>query len=411
MTAKEQGLPALPEGAMHMTDWMDGGAKVVETPYYTADQMRAYALAALASDTGERGVVAENERLKARLAEQNAAGFAWNGHMVHGDKASVQAVIDALRAQPAGGGSGMVEGFFAATPAEGSFDIFPTLDEAKARAMDFLEWERDEAADGGWRDEPPQVCYGIVLGRCEEVPGSRRPADPQTDPDQFTQIVDFRLTNLDRTALTQPQPVEGAEVFGYQVRCRHEPGGIPGDWSQWMHCEKDVYDEAVRGDGYAGRKIAEGRILWLIPPESGGQGEAVAEVCRPGHPRPDSATFVRLLHDNLPDGTKLYTHPPAQASEPANLGEFVIALLIAGGYVTQAKCDEARKIALSHGPYEMPQQASGAVTEALIVAMAENYEMVADEGYYTPNDHERTLLVDFAHEVAEALAQGGGNER
>jgi hypothetical protein len=38
----------------------------------------------------------ENERLKARLAEQNAAGFAWNGHMVHGDKASVQAVVDAL---------------------------------------------------------------------------------------------------------------------------------------------------------------------------------------------------------------------------------------------------------------------------------------------------------------------------
>jgi hypothetical protein len=50
------------------------------------------------------------------------------------------------------------------------------------------------------------------------------------------------------------------------------------------------------------------------PPESGGQGEAAAEVCRPGHPRPDSATFVRLLHDNIPDGTKLYTHPPAQAS-------------------------------------------------------------------------------------------------
>ena len=38
----------------------------------------------------------ENERLKARLAHQNAAGFAWNGHMVHGDKDSVAAVVAAL---------------------------------------------------------------------------------------------------------------------------------------------------------------------------------------------------------------------------------------------------------------------------------------------------------------------------
>lgn len=41
--------------------------------------------------------------------------------------------------------------------------------------------------------------------------------------------------------------------------------------------------------------------------------------------------------------------------------------------------------------------------EALIVAMAENYEMVCDEGYYQPNEHERLMLVDFAHEVAEAI--------
>lgn len=38
----------------------------------------------------------ENERLKARLAHQNAAGFAWNGHMVHGDKDSVAAVVAAI---------------------------------------------------------------------------------------------------------------------------------------------------------------------------------------------------------------------------------------------------------------------------------------------------------------------------
>jgi hypothetical protein len=45
-------------------------------------------------------------------------------------------------------------------------------------------------------------------------------------------------------------------------------------------------------------------------------------------------------------------HLPASAGE-VQIGEFVIAMLIAAGYVTQAKVDEARKIALSHGPYEM----------------------------------------------------------
>jgi hypothetical protein len=44
-----------------------------------------------------------------------------------------------------------------------------------------------------------------------------------------------------------------------------------------------------------------------------GEGGAVAEVCRPAHPNPDSATFVRMLRDNIPDGTKLYAHPPTQA--------------------------------------------------------------------------------------------------
>jgi hypothetical protein len=43
---------------------------------------------------------------------------------------------------------------------------------------------------------------------------------------------------------------------------------------------------------------------------------------------------------------------PVGAGE-GQIGEFVIALLIAAGYVTQEKVDEARKIALGHGPYEM----------------------------------------------------------
>jgi hypothetical protein len=53
-TAKEQGLPELPDGVIHMTDWLDGGAKVTETPYYTAAQMHAYARAAVEQAGGGR---------------------------------------------------------------------------------------------------------------------------------------------------------------------------------------------------------------------------------------------------------------------------------------------------------------------------------------------------------------------
>lgn len=68
-------------------------------------------------------------------------------------------------------------------------------------------------------------------------------------------------------------------------------------------------------------------------------------------------------------------------AEPSNLGEFVIALLIAGGYVTQAKVDEARKIALSCGPYEMPASQAG---DAEVVAR----ELLAQEVAAMPRTYE-----------------------
>lgn len=55
--------------------------------------------------------------------------------------------------------------------------------------------------------------------------------------------------------------------------------------------------------------------------------------------------------------------PPASAGE-GQIGEFVIALLIAAGYVTQEKVDEARKIALGHGPYEMAAPTPPATEDA-----------------------------------------------
>ena len=101
MTAKEQGLPELPMAVAVVTPskylaWLSAwlSSKNWEptpdgTHLYTADQMRDYALAALASDTGERGVCAEECQRAIRA----------------GTSAAVCPMGEcALRAQPAGGG-------------------------------------------------------------------------------------------------------------------------------------------------------------------------------------------------------------------------------------------------------------------------------------------------------------------
>ena len=81
--------------------------------------------------------------------------------------------------------------YFAANPAECEFDTFDTVEQAKAKAEQLLEWAGDAAYEDGWADEPPQICYGIVLAGCEEEPGSRKPAPEGSD---FTELVSFRLT-------------------------------------------------------------------------------------------------------------------------------------------------------------------------------------------------------------------------
>lgn len=79
--------------------------------------------------------------------------------------------------------------YFAADPANGEFDTFDTLHEAAARADTFLDYADDDAADSGWADEPPQICYGAILGHCVEE--SREPAP---EGSEFKEIVSYRLT-------------------------------------------------------------------------------------------------------------------------------------------------------------------------------------------------------------------------
>lgn len=86
--------------------------------------------------------------------------------------------------------------YFAVDASEGSFDTFATLAEAKAKAQEFLDYQAEDALESGWKDQPPQVHYGIVLGGCTEVAGSR--GDPT--PNFSGGTVDYELTD------THPAP-------------------------------------------------------------------------------------------------------------------------------------------------------------------------------------------------------------
>lgn len=87
--------------------------------------------------------------------------------------------------------------YFAADPANGEFDRYESLEEARERAEQFLDFADDDAADSGWADDPPQICYGVIVGHCVEE--SRKPAPTGSD---FTEIVNFRLESSASTGQT-----------------------------------------------------------------------------------------------------------------------------------------------------------------------------------------------------------------
>jgi hypothetical protein len=100
-------------------------------------------------------------------------------------------------------------------------------------------------------------------------------------------------------------------------------------------------------------------------------------------------------------------------SQPAGpgegqIGEFVIAMLIAAGYVTQAKVDEARKIALSHGPYEMAAPTPPATAQE-DGRDAARYRWLRDQGMGFAHDEEHRGIStmrwgEWALDTAEGFA-------
>lgn len=87
--------------------------------------------------------------------------------------------------------------YFAADPANGDFDVYATLDEARKGAEVALDYAREDACDSGWPDDPPQICYGVILGQCVEI--SR---EASTEGTSFSEIADFEL----RAFASAPEP-------------------------------------------------------------------------------------------------------------------------------------------------------------------------------------------------------------
>lgn len=172
-----------------------------------------------------------------------------------GDKLYVEAIRAALAAQ----GQGEAVEYFAADPADGEFTTYKTLPEAHAAAVVSLGYAQEEAFEGGWEDEPPQICYGIVLGGCVEKEGSRRPAPEGSD---FSELVDYRLTE------PRAPPASPAGVpDGWSGWCTQMPGRLPKLWGAIEVAELNYYPE----DGWRLFKVVE--VAAPSAPEGdGGEG-------------------------------------------------------------------------------------------------------------------------------------------
>ncbi|WP_313401474.1 hypothetical protein [Stenotrophomonas sp.] len=125
----------------------------------------------------------EMEEGAGRLYEQ-VIGFEDGSHT---GTDMLSAVLRQLQDSPKGGSDGR---YFSADPALGEFITHTSLQAAIDSAESMLSDAGDDAHESGWTDDPPQICYGIVLGQCVEVDGSRKPAP---EGSEFTEHVEFKL--------------------------------------------------------------------------------------------------------------------------------------------------------------------------------------------------------------------------
>ena len=59
--------------------------------------------------------------------------------------------------------------FFSYDPEGDGFLTHATAEEAEKAARDALDANRDAAAEGGWCEEPTEICWGEVTGKVVET--------------------------------------------------------------------------------------------------------------------------------------------------------------------------------------------------------------------------------------------------
>ena len=365
MTAKEQGLPELPE----VDGWIGPQNDPASMrPAWDEASMRAYALAALASDTGERGGelgdAAETLRYFADVCKGNCPVGQWPGNkLIEAIHTVLTELADAsLRSRGMGfivsNGKGNAWRMWDEAGPEWTYDRDKALRFARREDAEVFAREDEDA----WRIEPfaalrAQPAGGGCLDwreryhdRCRVISDWHQRAVAlgyEGVNDLLTLALPCIVNNAgDERPLTQPQPVEGKKVTPLSPLA-----------------EIDAYNRAA------------------TPPESGGQGELIPPRDAPAEELWAAIYRLAAIAYRVEDG-KPWMHVAAQL----------------------------RMEAKAHPP----AQASGAVTEAMVEA-ALKVEAFERDGALWPDAYssdEQVMERGFMWKtLTAALAQGGGNER
>jgi hypothetical protein len=107
--------------------------------------------------------------------------------------------------------------FFAADPSNGEFSEHDSLEKARKEAQDMLDAAGEDAFESGWSDDPPQICYGVIVGGCFEknrgpMTGKDAERYGMSIVEPSAEMVDFELREY--SASPAPPPSNGCDGVG-----------------------------------------------------------------------------------------------------------------------------------------------------------------------------------------------------
>lgn len=216
--------------------------------------------------------------------------------------------------------------YFSADPAEGEFRIHDTLEAAREDAEGLLESAGDEAADWGWADDPPQICYGELIGHCVEE--QRMPAPDDSDFDYYVTFGLHPISTRDRTPGYTHEDVmrlvEALDNIGGLSRALRQGGPAPEDLHGLSNALETAIDTANDAIINSQGNACEPRIgaVPAVPNEDSGHqhlkalGVMVYEV---DFGEGDKGLYVRLRDFNSVCDTLAR---PATATQAVDLEQF-----------------------------------------------------------------------------------------